>query len=156
MKSHVWVLVLHICQSMHSSLLSWRELFWKNLEIKFIMRKTESLVKWPIVYPRHIKNSVNPHGNHMFQTASGMAMATMCEYPSSKYALPHWKCVLSCCAQCPRIYLPSPESYQHNSNVISTILFMCINTLHVLLWMSDALLMKIKSVGCLRLLQMQL
>ena len=37
--------------------------------------------------------------------------------------LPHWKCVLTCCAQCPRIDLPSPESDKHNSNVTPIILF---------------------------------
>ena len=55
------------------------------------------------------KNSVMPYGNHMFHTESDIAMATMCEYPSSKYELPHWKCVLSCCALCPRVDLTSPE-----------------------------------------------
>ena len=55
------------------------------------------------------KNSAIPYGNHMFQTASDMAVAKMCAYPSSNYSLIHWKCVLRCCAQCPRIYLPSTE-----------------------------------------------
>ena len=54
------------------------------------------------------KNTSVPHGKHMFQTSYDMLMAKMCAYPSSKYALPHWKYVLSCCAQCPRIDLPSP------------------------------------------------
>ena len=43
------------------------------------------------------KNSVMPHGKYMFQTASDMAMAKMCSYPTSKYALPHWKYILRCC-----------------------------------------------------------
>ena len=56
------------------------------------------------------KNYVIPHGKHIFKTASNMDMAKMCEYPSSEYALPHWKCILCCCAQCTRIDIPSPES----------------------------------------------
>ena len=64
-----------------------------------------------------------PHGKHMFQTASYMAIATMCVYSSSKYALPHWKCFLHCCAKCPRIYLPSQESDPQNLNFIPTIRF---------------------------------
>ena len=56
------------------------------------------------------KNSFMPHGKHMFQTASRMAMSTMRAYPSSYYSLPHWICVLNCCVKCPRIHLPSPES----------------------------------------------
>ena len=50
-------------------------------------------------------NTVMPHENHMFQTASDMAMAKMCAYTSSKYALPHWKCVLIFCAKFPYIDL---------------------------------------------------
>ena len=44
----------------------------------------------------------------------------MCAYPSSKYVLPYWKYVLSYCAYCPRIYLPSTESDQHKSNFTRT------------------------------------
>ena len=39
----------------HSSLLSWRKRFWKHTYIKSAMHKTEGLLKWPIVYLRHIK-----------------------------------------------------------------------------------------------------
>ena len=35
------------------------------------------------------KSLVTPYGKHMFQTAYNMAMATMCAYPLSNYALPH-------------------------------------------------------------------
>ena len=50
-----------------------------------------------------------PHGKHMLQSESDISMATMCTYPSSNYALPHWKYVLRCCAQCPHIDIPSTE-----------------------------------------------
>ena len=55
------------------------------------------------------KNTVTPHGKHMFETAYDMEMATMCVYPSYKYALPHWKCVFRCCAKCTRIDPPSTK-----------------------------------------------
>ena len=64
-----------------------------------------------------------PHGKHMFQISSDMAMETMCAYPSSNFAFPHWKYVFHCCAQFTQIDLPSPESYKHNSNVSPTISF---------------------------------
>ena len=44
-------------------------------------------------------------------------------YPSSKYALPHWKCVLRCSEKCPWIDLPSTESDNKNSNTILTLRF---------------------------------
>ena len=40
------------------------------------------------------KNTVTPHGLHIYAKASDMKKATMCTYPQSNYALPHWKCVL--------------------------------------------------------------
>ena len=51
-----------------------------------------------------------PLGKHIFKTSSDKDIATICEYPSSEYVLPHWKCILCCCAQCTRIDIPSPES----------------------------------------------
>ena len=39
------------------------------------------------------KNSAMPHGFHNNQTAYEIAIATMCAYPPSQHALPHWKCV---------------------------------------------------------------
>ena len=47
----------------------------------------------------------------------------MCAYPSSKYALPHWKCVFNGCAKCSSSYLPIPESYHKNHHVSPTICF---------------------------------
>ena len=44
-----------------------------------------------------------------------MAKATMYEYPQSDHALPHWKCVMQCCAKCPCVDLPDQETdYQHS------------------------------------------
>ena len=88
-----------------------------KLNIKALMHKTEGMEKLLIILFETYKTTVIPYGKHMFQTESDMVMSTICAYLSSKYALPHCKCVLSCFAQCPRIDLPSQESYQHNSNV---------------------------------------
>ena len=52
------------------------------------------------------------HGKHLFKTRIDTSIATMCEHPSKMYMLPHWKCMLYCCLQCPRIDLPSSESNQ--------------------------------------------
>ena len=51
-----------------------------------------------------------PHVSHMYSKASDMANATMCVYPHSDNALPHWKCVLRCCADCSCINLPDQET----------------------------------------------
>ena len=44
------------------------------------------------------KNKVMPYGSHIYPRASDMKNATMCAYPQSDHALPHWKCVLRYCA----------------------------------------------------------
>ena len=67
-----------------------------------------------------------PHGKNVFKTASNIAKATICAYPSSKYALPNCECALHCFTLYLFIDLPIPESYQHNYNVGPTIHFMCI------------------------------
>ena len=44
------------------------------------------------------KNSVMPHGKHVFQKSYDTAITTMCAYPAYNYVSPHQKCVLRCCA----------------------------------------------------------
>ena len=51
------------------------------------------------------KNSFIPHGSHIYAKASDMDMDTMCAYPTYQHPLPHWKCVLHCCANFPHIDL---------------------------------------------------
>ena len=34
----------------------------------------------------------------------------MCAYSQSDHALPHWKCLLRCCVQCPSIIIPDQET----------------------------------------------
>ena len=51
-----------------------------------------------------------PHGHHMYAKAFDMTKATMCTYTHSDHALPHWKCVLRCYAECPYINLPDQET----------------------------------------------
>ena len=44
-----------------------------------------------------------PHGRRIYAKSSDMANATICAYPHSDNAIPHCKCVLLCCADCPCI-----------------------------------------------------
>ena len=64
------------------------------------------------------KNSVIPHGFHIYATESDMAMTTIFAYPPSQHALPHWKYVLPCCYNFTRICLPDQESGGHCPNQI--------------------------------------
>ena len=54
--------------------------------------------------------NVMPHGRHIYAKTYDMAKAKMCAYSHSYHELPHWKCVLPCCAKCLRINLPDQET----------------------------------------------
>ena len=58
------------------------------------MFKTEGLVKKKIRIYETNKNTVMPHGRHIYAKASDMEKATICAYPQSDNELPHWKCAL--------------------------------------------------------------
>ena len=46
-----------------------------------------------------------PHRRHIYAKASDIANDKFCAYPQCEHELPHWKCVLLCCSNCPCINL---------------------------------------------------
>ena len=64
-------------KSIHSSLLSWRDVYLKNSRIKAKMIEEEGLVRKHITYIQHIKNTVIPHGSHIYAKSSDMANVTI-------------------------------------------------------------------------------
>ena len=50
------------------------------------------------------------HRHHIYAKAYDMEKSKMCEYSQSDNALPHWKCVLKCCDNCPCINFPDQET----------------------------------------------
>ena len=69
------------------------------------------------------KNRVMTHGRHIYAKSSDMGKDTMCTYPLSDNALPHWKIVLRCCAKFPCITLPDQETYNNYSETTPSIRF---------------------------------
>ena len=57
-----------------------------------------------------------PHGLYIYAKVSDMAKATMCAYPQSYHALPHFKCVIQYCAKCPSVNLLDQETDDQYSN----------------------------------------
>ena len=51
-----------------------------------------------------------PHESHIYAKASDMANTTMCTYPQSDHALPHWKCLLRFYDDIPCINIPDQET----------------------------------------------
>ena len=64
-----------------------------------------------------------PHGNHIYSKASYKENATMCTYPHSEHALPHWKFVLRCCADFPCINIPYQETTKKHEETTPSIRF---------------------------------
>ena len=70
-------------KSIHSSLLSWRDRYLKRLKDESQNAQSRrSGERAHQIYTTY-KNTVMPHGNHIYAKASDMANATMCTYPQS-------------------------------------------------------------------------
>ena len=52
-----------------------------------------------------------------------LQMQKMCTCPQSDHALPHWKYVLRCCADCPFINLPHQETTKKHEETTPLIRF---------------------------------
>ena len=63
------------------------------------------------------------HGRHIYAKAYDIEKYTMCSYPQSYHALPHWKFVLQVCADYPCINLPVQETDNHYSETTPSIWF---------------------------------
>ena len=66
---------------------------------------------------------VMPHWRHICAKASGTEKATICEYPQSYHALPHWKCLMQCFYKFPSINLPEQEMDDQYTNTSPSIRF---------------------------------
>ena len=64
-----------------------------------------------------------PHARHIYVKAADMVQAIMCTYYHYDHALPHWKCVLRCCADCKCINLPDQETENYNLDTTTSIRF---------------------------------
>ena len=64
-----------------------------------------------------------PHGRHIYAKASGITKATIYAYPQYDHALPHWTCVLRCCANCPCINISYQETYNQYSDTTPSMRF---------------------------------
>ena len=102
-------------KSIHASLLSWRDWYLKRLKDKIQNdQNRRSGERENHIYKKY-KNIVIPHGRHIYYKEFDMAKDTICAYPQSDHALPHWKCVLRCCDNCTCINLPDQEKYNQYS-----------------------------------------
>ena len=66
---------------------------------------------------------MTPHGRHIYVKQYDMAKATMCAYPHSDHALPHWKYVFQLCADYPCINIPDQKTDNYYSETTPSIRF---------------------------------
>ena len=75
-------------------MLSWRDRYLENIKDQSQNAQSrKSGKKSHHIYTTY-KNTVMPHGNNTYATASDMENTTICTYPQSEHALTHCKCVL--------------------------------------------------------------
>ena len=113
-------------KSIHSSFLYWRDRYLKDQSQN--AQSIRSVDKANQLYTTY-KNTVMPHGSHIYTTASDMANATMCTYPQSEHSLPHWKCVLQCCADCTCINIPDQETTKKHEETKTSNMFHIYHTI---------------------------
>ena len=87
------------------------------------MTKTEGLGENKICIYEAYKNTVMPHGIHIYAKAYDIEKATIWEYSHSDHVLPHYKCLFQCCAKCPSINIPDQEIYDQYTNTSPYIRF---------------------------------
>ena len=87
------------------------------------MHRKEGMLKWPIVYLRHIKiMSCHMESIHFRHHLTWKWQQCVHIYHQNMHY--HiWKCVLRCCEECPRIDIPITEPDQQNSNFSPIIRF---------------------------------
>ena len=80
-------------KNIHSSLVSWQDRYLKKIkDLRQNAQNRSSEEKENRVYETY-KNTVKPHGSHIYSKAYDTARETICAYSHSDHALPHWKCV---------------------------------------------------------------
>ena len=100
-----------------SSFLSWRDRYLKKLKDKIQNAQSRwSGEKAHNIYTTY-KNTVIPHGNHIYAKASDMENTTICTYPQSEHAGTHCKYVLQCCSDCPCINIPDQETTKNMTKI---------------------------------------
>ena len=87
------------------------------------MLRTKGLGKKKIRIYETYKNTVMPHGRHIYVKEYDIEKATMCAYSHSYHELTHCKCLLRCCAKCSSINLPDQETYYQYPNTSPSIHF---------------------------------
>ena len=118
-------------------MISWRDRYLKKIKDKSQNAQSRtSGEKAHHIYTKY-KNTVMPHGRHIYAKVYDMKNSTMCIYYYSDNALPHWKCVLRCCANCPFINLPDQETNKKMKKQYPYLGFIFITSLYVVLLMVD-------------------
>ena len=110
-------------KSMHLYMLTWSNSCLKYL--KDISHNAQNIRSGEIssrIFETY-KNAVQPHGFHIYNTASCISMEKTCPCTSKHHGIPHWEFVLRCCDKCPSIVLPSQQTIKDITNTCKTIRF---------------------------------
>ena len=110
-------------KSMHSSLLT--HCVCRLNHLKYISHNAQNIRSGEIssnIFTTY-KNSVQPHGCNIYNTAADMTTSTVFPCNSKYHGITYWKCVLRYCDKCPSIVLPSQKEIKDTTNTCPTIIF---------------------------------
>ena len=86
-------------KSIHLSLLSWCDKYLEKLKDQSQNdQNRRSGEKSHHIYETY-KNTVMPHGRHIYAKEYDIPQAIMCAYTQYDHAPPHWKFLLRCCTE---------------------------------------------------------
>ena len=114
---------------MNSSLLTWCDIHLNHLKDRTHNAKKRSGELSSRLFETY-KNSVRPHGCHIYNSAADMAMSTMCPCPSKHHGPPQWKFLLRCCERFPSISM--------QKKCVQQFVFMFTKMYHILLFIEYA------------------
>ena len=123
LQCYVWLGVSHIWKIISLYFLRWCGCHIKQLKYQSNNsqnRRSDEIVS-RVFETYH--NYISPHGCHIHNTESYMAMAIMCPCPSLLHYIPHWKCLLRYFDKYPSIFIPIQEANRDTPNTYPTITF---------------------------------
>ena len=125
-KKHKTMCGCEVCitaNSMHSSLLAWRKRIITKLQNSANNAANRRSGRQMQTRFESYRDQVMIEGEHKYPKAKQAAYAMLCPFPNTEHDLPHWKCVLGCCNNCPGLVIPTEEV--HHRQDLPLISFHC-------------------------------
>ena len=99
---------------MHASLLAWRKRVLRKFQQECANSEGRRSYETAKSRFRRYQSECFPQDQPLHAKAKDAAMSTMCPCLPGHVDLPKWKCVLTCCSDCPSLFVPAEEQVVNN------------------------------------------